>query len=506
MGIILDSEFEITAVLHNLREQNKKVVLCHGVFDLLHPGHLEHFAQAACLGDALFVSVTSDPYVNKGPGRPVFDLETRMLALSRIVGIDYVIASDSPNAIRNLEFIKPEFYIKGIEYKDSKKDITGMIERERKTVESFGGSLVFTEGFTSSSTRLINKFFSNFDSNTRDWLQKFKESYSLEQVGNYLEKVSHLKVGIVGEMILDKYTSCLPLAKSSKDPILAFHKQNSEEFPGGVLAIANNCATWTQGVFVFADCFTELGEIKGISDFLNSRIIIHSLKSESRPLITKHRFVEQGSNIRLFETYEFNPDPISEEEESEFSSLLRENLKELDLVIVADYGHGLLTRACIDAISETSKFISVNTQANAGNRGYNTIAKYPKANLICLNGSEMQLELRDKNPNYFEIVPRYISRMQSEFAILTLGGEGLVVFDNRGNFTKVPALASKIVDKVGAGDSVLAIGSLLAYLRAPIEIIGLLCSLVAAHEITQLGHRTSLSSADILKSVRGVLG
>lgn len=506
MGSILNSSKELQSILETIRSQNKRITLCHGVFDLLHPGHLEHFSQAAGVGDVLVVSVTSDRHVNKGPGRPVFDLKTRMLALSRIVGIDFVISSDSSNAIANIEQIKPDFYVKGAEYENSSKDLTGMIEREREAVEKHGGKLFFTEGFTSSSTKLINEFMSNYDSETKEWLLNFKIKYSIEQVATYLERASKVRIGIVGEVILDRYTSCLPLSKSSKDPILAFHKQSSVELPGGVLAIGNNCAMWSKEVLVFSDAPLDFESSKSIRNQIDQKVKYFWLKNETRPLIVKHRYIDQGSNIRLFETYEFNPDLLSSLEERDFIYTLRANLLNLDLILVADYGHGLMTKSVIDMISKAAKFLCVNTQANAGNRGYNTIAKYPNANLICLNGSELQLELRDKNPDYFEIVPQYISRMNADYAILTLGGEGMLVFNNAGEYTKVPALASRVVDKVGAGDSVLAIGSLLAYLRAPIEIIGLLCSLVAAHEIGQLGHRTSLSASNLLKSVKGVLG
>lgn len=506
MGVAFESADQLNLILSEKRQEGKKISLCHGVFDLLHPGHLEHFAQAALVGDLLVVSVTSDSFVNKGPGRPAFDLKTRMMALSRIAGIDFIIASNSQNAIMNIEKIKPDFYIKGIEYQKAENDITGMINQERDAVEKYGGKLVFTDGFTSSSTKLINEFLSNHNSATKEWVSKFRSKFSIQQVSEYLEKTAELKVGIVGEVILDKYTSCTALSKSSKDPILAFHKHESVELPGGVLAIANNCATWCNNVGVFSDSHLNPLQYHDVISQLDKKITYFSLENSTRPLIIKHRYFDQSSNIRLFETYEFDPASLNKVDEAAFIESLKRNLSDLDLVIVADYGHGLLTQECISTLSRESRFLCVNTQANAGNRGYNTIAKYPNANLICLNGSELQLELRDKNPDYFDIVPKYISQRNADYAILTLGGEGMLVFNSTGEYTKVPALASHVVDKVGAGDSVLAIGSLLAYLRAPIEVIGLLCSLVAAHEIGQLGHRTSLSKANLLKSVKGVLG
>ena len=123
-----------------------------------------------------------------------------------------------------------------------------------------------------------------------------------------------------------------------------------------------------------------------------------------------------------------------------------------------------------------------------------------------MNGAELQLELRERNPDYLKIVPVYLSKLQAKYAILTLGADGLMVFDGNGEVAQVPALAQKVIDKVGAGDSVLAMASLLAKLGAPPAIIGFVSSVVAAHEVSQLGHQSSLSLVDIRKAVKGVLG
>jgi bifunctional ADP-heptose synthase (sugar kinase/adenylyltransferase) len=175
-------------------------------------------------------------------------------------------------------------------------------------------------------------------------------------------------------------------------------------------------------------------------------------------------------------------------------------------MIAADYGHGFFTKEVINSIQASKIFLAVNTQATAGNRGYNTISKYTKADLISLNGAELQLELRNHKPNYLEIVPQIMKNMSAKFAVVTLGAEGLMVFDSSGKYEKAPALAQKLVDKVGAGDSVFAIASLLAKVNAPLPVIGFLANLVAAHEVSQLGHQKSLSIADLLKHTKSVLG
>ena len=185
---------------------------------------------------------------------------------------------------------------------------------------------------------------------------------------------------------------------------------------------------------------------------------------------------------------------------------MKAKLESFDVVIVADYGHGLLTEDAIEVLTKLQRpRLCVNTQANAGNRGFNTIQKYPRASLICLNGQELQLELRDSNPDYFQVVPRYMREKNAQYAILTLGAEGLLVFGDNGRVEKVPALSEKAVDRVGAGDAVLALGSLYAAIGAPLKIIGLMASIAASFEINQLGHSKSLPKRDLLKSLKALL-
>lgn len=481
----------------------KKIVLCHGVFDLLHPGHLEHFYAASKFGDVLVVSVTSDEFVNKGPGRPIFDLPTRMRALSRIKGIDYVVPSFSNTSVNVINTVKPNYYVKGSEYSDAQQDITGMIQIERNAVEQNGGEIVFTNEITSSSTSIINEHLSPFSLDTRTWLQDFKTKFSVASIMKSIQDLKNLKIGIVGEIIIDSYTRCTPLAKSSKDPILAFQRHETESFRGGVLAIAGNCSEWASHVCVYSHVAT-LSD--GFLTSENSNVEYDLFKSIAKPDILKHRFVDSGSGNRIFEYYDFAPEPFSEIEIQGYWDHLESQLPNQDIIIVADYGHGFLSQTGIRTIEKNAGYLAVNTQANAGNRGYNTIAKYERADLICLNGGELQLELRERNPNYLQMVPKYIERMQARHAIVTLGADGLMVFDSNGDNVRVPALSTKVVDKVGAGDSVLAIASMLSFINAPIEVIGFLSNIVAANEIEQLGHSKSMTIVDLQKSVKGLLG
>jgi rfaE bifunctional protein nucleotidyltransferase chain/domain len=497
---------ELQVLVSSIRARGLKVALCHGVFDLLHPGHIQHLRVAKSLVDVLIVSVTADLYVNKGPGRPVFTHDVRAQTLAALQDVDYVTICENLTAIELLENLKPDFYVKGSEYRNPKHDVTGMITKEISEVEKHGGQIYFTDEITSSSSLLINKFFPNLSLDTQKWIKDFKKSHGYKQVLEYLDKIQELDVLLLGETIIDQYTYCTPLAKSSKDPILAFQQHNTNIFLGGVLAIAHNCSNWVNRVKVITFSAHSDTNLDLLVSQLGSNTSVDFIHTTDRPTILKHRYVESNSNTRVFEYYDFSEKDLP----LRTSNLILESIDRqaslFDLILAADYGHGFFDSKIIAYLQASDLTTSVNTQANAGNRGFNTISKYPRADFITINGAELQLELRDRNPNYVKILPTLMASMETRIAIVTLGGDGLLVFDKAGNFEKVPAFAGKLVDKVGAGDSVFAIASLLAKVDAPLKVIGFLSNLVAAHEVSQLGHEKSLSYSDIKKHTKAILG
>jgi bifunctional ADP-heptose synthase (sugar kinase/adenylyltransferase) len=313
------------------------------------------------------------------------------------------------------------------------------------------------------------------------------------------------QVNVLGETIIDIYTNCLPLAKSSKDPILAFQKFDSQQFLGGVLAIADVASQLAESTRVLSVAGKE------IEDYVaelnpNRAYILEMLELETQPTIKKHRFVDSKSGYRVFEYYDFDSSEIALVLQDQIIESLSRKINSQSLVIAADYGHGFFAQRMIDKLCALDVFLAVNTQANAGNRGFNTYNKYPRIDFLSLNGNELELALRKKNLDYSEVIPNIMREKACSYAVVTLGGDGLLTFDATGEYAHTPAFASKVVDKVGAGDSVLAIASILGFLNAPKELIGLLSSVVAAFEVEQLGHKSSLDVVSMKKYVKGLLG
>ena len=112
---ILDLD-KVEEKIKKLKKLKKKVVHCHGVFDLLHIGHLKHFQSAKKYGDILIVSITPNKFVFKGTNRPYFDEQERLEALASIEAIDFVVLNNYPDSIEIIKKIKPHYYCKGPDY------------------------------------------------------------------------------------------------------------------------------------------------------------------------------------------------------------------------------------------------------------------------------------------------------------------------------------------------------------------------------------------------------
>ena len=133
----------------------KKVVVTNGVYDLLHPGHIEYLTKARQEGDALLVCCNGDASVKaiKGPDRPIIDEANRAFMLASLECVDCVVVFQEPEALNTLIAVEPDIYVKGGDY-----TIDTINQNERRALEKLGTEIrfiSFKEGF--STTIMIDK-------------------------------------------------------------------------------------------------------------------------------------------------------------------------------------------------------------------------------------------------------------------------------------------------------------------------------------------------------------
>ncbi|MBA3064876.1 adenylyltransferase/cytidyltransferase family protein [bacterium] len=159
MNKILKIE-KLAKLLEGIKADGKKVVLCHGCFDLMHPGHIKHFQAAKKMGDILVVTVTPDKFVRKqkGENRPVFNEKLRAESVAALECVDFAAINKWPDPVKTIKLLKPDIYVKGQEYERDKVKI-GELQKDLKAVESAGGTMAFTHEKVYSSTELLEKHF-----------------------------------------------------------------------------------------------------------------------------------------------------------------------------------------------------------------------------------------------------------------------------------------------------------------------------------------------------------
>lgn len=496
---------ELQKIVSNLKTEGKKVVYCHGVFDVLHIGHIRHLEQAKKYGETLIVTITPDEYVNKGPHRPVFNQNIRMEALASLEIVDYVALNKWPTAVNTLKFLKPTFYVKGIEYSNVENDYSRGIVAEEDAIKEVGGQLKFTDDLVFSSSALINRYMNVFTKEAENFLIELSKKYSQKEIIDYLEQIKKLKILIIGEAIIDEYCYGKAIGKAGKEPMLALKYLKTEKFAGGTLAIANHLSDFCEDVTLF----TLLGEVDAQKDFiesnLNKKIKRFFYYKKDSPTIVKRRFIEEIPDLRkLLEFYEFNDTDLDYAQTKELSADLERILPDYDVVIIADFGHGMLNEELINLIIKKSKFLAINTQVNAGNMGYNIISKYPKVNYICLDERELRLECLDKKSELKELLPKVAKKVFCDKILVTRGSQGCIFFSSN-NIKKIPAFSDHVVDTMGAGDAFLSITSPLVALNVPMEVIGFIGNAIGALKVKTIGNKEPIGKVALYKYIKSLM-
>lgn len=327
---------------------------------------------------------------------------------------------------------------------------------------------------------------------TEIWLRSLLSQFSVEQITDSLSAIERVETIIVGEAIIDEYIYCEALGKVSKDPLVAFLKKESIKQSGGVLAAAKHFA----GLGSNTTLLSEVGpqEINWVVEDLETfRNLSHQLHSPNKSII-KTRYVDRSSNVRVFETYSLAQNSTTNSFEDKLLEVFEsEDLSKINFVVM-DYGHDLFTTNIVEKLLSANLNLSINAQSNAGNRGFNSISKYRGAKNVFLNGSEVQLETRNKDADLADVVPIFASRLDFSEAYVTNGSRGIICWSRLDGQFLAPAFAPTIVDRTGAGDATLAVISALRAAGVSREIAAFYGNIAGALLVSTIGNSVSLTT------------
>jgi rfaE bifunctional protein nucleotidyltransferase chain/domain len=496
---------ELAAAVADLKRKGRRVVMCHGVFDLVHPGHIRHFEAARRQGDVLVVTVTPDEFVGKGPGRPVFTQALRAEFLANLEVIDFVAINRWPTATETLKLLKPDVYVKGNDYSETGKDLTGNIEHEKRAVEAAGGRLHFTDEITFSSSSLINSQLSVYPPETEQFLAGFRTRYSSDQIISALQALKKLRVLVVGDTILDEYHFCNVLGKSPKANALNARFMYSELYAGGVLAVANHIAGFCGEVTLM----TCLGEQDSRKEFVLGRLApnidARLLFRPDAPTTIKRRIVETARNAKLFEESFINDDPLPGHLEKRLVSEVEREARGYDLMLVADFGHGFISHGAAVAFSAAGSYMACNAQANSANFGYNLITKYPRIDYACLDEPELRLANHDRFGTIGNLVENTARQLGCKMVGLTQAQYGSTTYTPEGGVVRTPVFSTRVVDTLGAGDAYLSVTAPCAATGMAADAVGFIGNVAGALKVEIMGNKSPVAPVPLFKFITTLL-
>lgn len=338
---------------------------------------------------------------------------------------------------------------------------------------------------------------------TQIWLREMVKKFGVNQILDCLDKIDKSRTVVVGESIIDEYIYCEALGKVSKDPIVAFQRKEKVRQAGGVLAAAKHFV----GLGSQTTIISELGAGDTeffVRDLELSGVVNYDLSTRFTSIV-KTRYVDRASGARVFETYDL---PVNYDNRS-FHMKLEGFLETHNQIgtnfVIMDYGHQLLSDESVELLLNSNIKLSVNTQSNAGNRGFNSIARYKGAQKAFLNGSEVQLEARNKHSELSVVVYDLGKKLDFEEIYVTNGSRGIIACCFEKGQYLVPAFAPTIIDRVGAGDATLAVISALRAVDIPIEIACFYGNIAGALLVSTMGNEVTISKQLLRQEAASIL-
>ena len=500
---------EASALFDKLRGEGKRLVQCHGTFDLVHPGHIVHLEDAKKLGDVLVVTVTGEKHVNKGPGRPYFNDALRARTLAALSCVDYVVLVPHTAAVEAIETVKPFIYCKGTEYADTANDVTGNIHDDVATVQKHGGEVRYLGDVVFSSTRLLNRHFETANPEVTEFCGELASRVSPQDLADAVAGFAGLRVLVIGDTIFDKYSFVKVQGLTSKNRIISGRYLEEEAQAGGALAVYRHIKQFTPNVRLVSLLGTEGWLEPTLRMFLPTQDDA-TVRDSDFVSIIKQRYVEPVSDgkdlSKLFSVNYVNAAPPLQSVVDRVLGRLEAEIKNCDVVVLADFGHGLMQQEVRDFLQDSGVFLALNCQTNSNNHGFNIISRqYRRADVFSLDEQEILLSCGHRHVDFAAELDKLRGHLNARAGWLTRGAVKTIGVDAEGSDAACPPLGDDITDTIGAGDAFFSVMALAARNGLPVDLTTFLGQLAGAQAVKIVGNREPISKSVLLKSGMALL-
>ena len=463
------------------RPRRKKVIMCHGTFDVVHPGHVRHLLYAKTKGDILVASLTADEHITKANLRPYVPEELRAINLAALEVVDYVIVDRDPTPLKNLGVIQPDYFAKGYEY--SSGGVNPKTQEEMDVLEGYGGEVIFTPGdIVYSSSKFIELDPPNIATEKLMTLME-AESISFKDLNTALDKFRGIKVHVVGDTIVDSYTHCNMIGGMTKTPTMSVLFQRKVDYVGGAAIVAKHLeaagAEVTFSTVLGNDALKEFV----LDDLEKANVKVQAIIDETRPTTNKNAIVAEG--YRLLKVDTLDNRSISDKNVQRLKLQIRDN--KADAVVFSDFRHGIFNKKTIPELISAIPAKAFRVADSQVASRWGNILEFEGFDLITPNEREARFALGDQDSVVRPLARELHERSKSKTLILKLGERGSITYRSNSPvdyraFFAIDSFVEKVVDAVGAGDALLAYSTLAMIATGNEVIASILGSMAAAVE------------------------
>ncbi len=471
------------------RPRKKRVIMCHGTFDIVHPGHVRHLLYAKSKSDILVASLTADAHILKANFRPYVPQELRAFNLAALECVDYVLIDNDPTPIKNIGIIKPDYFAKGYEY--TKDGLHPRTKEEKVAVEEYGGELLFTPGdIVYSSSNIIETEPPAIATEKLMALLE-AEGLSINNLYDSLDALRGVRVHVLGDTIVDSYTHCALIGGMGKTPTMSVRLDNKTDFVGGAGIVAKHLKA--AGAEVAFSTVLGTDALAGfvLDDLKKAGVVCMPIIDDTRPTTNKNAIVAGGYNLLKVDTVDNRS--ISSRIMHTLTQQIAET--EADIVVFSDFRHGIFNRDTIPPLTAAIPKGSFRVADSQVASRWGNILEFQGFDLITPNERESRFALGDQDSVVRPLGLTLYERSGCKTLILKLGERGLMTFRNIPrtdqdvrSFFAVDSFAEKVKDAVGSGDALLAYASLSLFTTQNAVVASVLGSFAAAIECEHEGN------------------
>ncbi len=481
--------------------REKKVIMCHGTFDLVHPGHIRHLIYAKSKASVLVTSLTGDQHISKANFRPFVPQMLRAMNLAALEIVDYVVIDENATPIENLKIIQPDYFAKGYEY--NKGGMHPKTKEEFDALASFGGEILFTPGdIVYSSSRIIDSEPPDLAADKLHVLMA-AENVSFNDLHKAIDSFKGAKIHVVGDTIVDSYTYCTLIGGNTKTPTFSLKYEEQVDFVGGAGVVAKHMKMAGADVHFT----TVLGE-DALKDFVLKDLKEYGVHCEAiidptRPTTQKNLFTAGG--YRMLKVDKLDNRPISDRVLDHFTSSIRGSKS--DAIIFSDFRHGIFNPQTIPPLTSAIPAGPLRIADSQVASRWGNILEFQGFDLITPNEREARFALGDQDSTVRPLALELYKRANCKYLILKMGQRGLITYrapnpEVRSFFTVDP-FTDKVVDAVGAGDALLSYATLALRVTGNPVIASILGTLAACLACERDGNHP-IDPADVHKRLNHV--